>query len=188
MSSSSNVDPVSQAFKEVLEEIYWQESLEEAEKRLEEFIASMDEDLRELLLEKRREYCSNPEAVVSILSLEALLSSEDLKDVEQEYKQAMIAKAMINAAFLIQCTPTWSELTPDEKAWVLAPLYKASYGIELALKGDAIDKLHLNHALEMLEIALARAEMLGLVEEMREHIEMMAERLFEESGSPHSGP
>ncbi|BAN90901.1 hypothetical protein [Aeropyrum camini] len=186
--SSSNVDPISEAFREVLEEIYWQESLEDAERRLEELISSMDEDLRELLLEKRREYCSNPEAVVSILSLEALLSSEDLRGLGQEYKQAMIAKAMINAAFLIQCTPTWGELAPDEKAWVLAPLYKASYGIELALRGEGVDKLHLNHALEMLETALARAEMLGLVEEMREHIETMAEKLFEERGSTSSEP
>lgn len=60
-------------------------------------------------------------------------------------------------------------------------MYRASYGLELASKGSHVDEFHLSHAVEMLEIALQRAEMLGLIEEMREHIEKLASKLLEES-------
>lgn len=55
------MDPVAESFRRIVEEIYWQESLEEAERTLEERIRNMDRDLRELLLERRREYCGGPQ-------------------------------------------------------------------------------------------------------------------------------
>ncbi|MCE4603511.1 MAG: hypothetical protein F7B20_00915 [Aeropyrum sp.] len=173
------MDPVAESFRRIVEEIYWQESLEEAERTLEERIRNMDRDLRELLLERRREYCGDPKSVLSVLSLEALLSSDDNADSTE--KKLAVLKAMVSSAFLLQCTPTWQELDSEEKAWILAPLYRASYGLELASKGSHVDEFHLSHAVEMLEIALQRAEMLGLIEEMREHIEKLASKLLEES-------
>lgn len=174
-------DPISEAFRKLVEELYWQDTLEDSEKMLEEWIKGMDKDLRSLLLERRRKYCQDPSSVLSVLSLEALMQDggTGLDDENWEKKIAVLG-AMINSAFLLQCTDTWAKLDPEEKAWILAPLYRASYGLDLASRKTPADEVHLNHAIEMLETALHRAEMLGLVGEMKRYVEKMVKKLLDE--------
>ena len=168
-------DPITRAFTELIQEIYWTETLEEAEEILAQHLEEMDADLRSILLERRKRICSNPEYAIEVIRLQA---ASDLADTELTAK-LLLAKSLISAGFLMQCTPSWSKLPPREKARILAPLYKASYGLELAVKNwpSRVDERHLDYALDMMQVAYERAESLGIVEELSSYLEKVAERI-----------
>jgi len=170
-------DPVAQAFRKVITEIYWTDTLEEAEEILESYLDMIDEDLREVLLSRRRKICENPEHLIEIVRLEAAAELAD----NQEFSKLLLAKSIVESGFLFQCTPKWAELSNKEKARILAPLYKASYGLELALRDwpKKIDTFHLDHAFEMAAIALQRAEEMGILDQFKEYVDKMAEKLQE---------
>ena len=163
-------DPVAEAFRKIIQEIYWIDDLEEAEERLEEYLSMIDEDLREILLEKRRRLCNDPLAVIELVRLDAAASSINDNETVQKI---LLVKTMVETGFLLQCTETWSRMGPKEKARILAPLYRASYGLELALKGwpKTIDTAQLDHAFRMATIAMERADEIGLLEEFEEYVE-----------------
>jgi len=165
-------DPVSEAFRKIIQEIYWVDDLEEAEHILEEYLSMIDADLRTLLLEKRREICSSPRVALELANLESMLQTTEAADDETATK-ILLAKSMVDVGLLLQCTRSWSKMSPREKAYILAPLYKASYGLELALRSlpERVDERHLDYAVEMAEIALERAEERGLLDELEEHID-----------------
>jgi len=167
-------DPVSEAFRKIIQEIYWMEDLEEAERVLEDYLSMIDSDLRALLLERRREICSSPRIALELANLESLLQSAAAADDETSTK-ILLAKSMVDVGLLLQCTRSWSTMGPREKAHILAPLYKASYGLELALRGlpERIDERHLDYAMEMAGLALERAEERGLLDELEEHIDSL---------------
>ncbi len=168
-------DPITKAFTDLIQEIYWTETLEEAEEILARHLEEMDEDLRSILLERRKKICENPEYAIEVIRLQA---ASDLADTELTAK-LLLAKSLISAGFLMQCTPTWSKLSPREKARILAPLYKASYGLDLAVKKwpSSVDERHLDYSLNMMQIAYERAEALGIVEELSGYLEKVAEKL-----------
>lgn len=169
------VDPVSEAFARIIDEIYWEEDLAVAERRLAKFLESIDDDLRELLLERRRKICSDPSVIIEAVRLETMATEAGL---ESPAARLLFAKSLLNTGFLIQCTPTWGRLTPREKARILVAMYRASKALELAAKRfPDVDELHLSHAEEMIELAARRAEEYGLIQELREHIARLADRL-----------
>ncbi len=165
--------PVSQVFRKIMQEIYWTENLIEAERRLKEYLDMIDDDLREYLLEEREKVCNNPLTVIELVRLN---TAAEVADTE-EAAQVLLTKSLVESGFLLQCTPTWKKLSNEEKARILAPLYKASYGLELALRDwpNRIDRLHLNHALKMASTALERAEEKGLLEEFKDYVDMIIE-------------
>lgn len=160
-------DPVARAFEELVAELYWAEDLREAEERLEEFIRGMDEDLRELLLERRKRICSNPELVSRAGAALQGLEPSTLKSLPGDLGvKASVIAALVNALFLVQCTPTWSRMDPDSKARILAPLYRASYALRLASRGGGDTAALIEEAVDMASIALDRISRAGLLEEM----------------------
>ena len=168
-------NPVNEAFKRVIQELYWTETLEEAERILESYLNTIDDDLREYLLEKRRKICEDPMTVIEIIRLN---TAAEIADSAQAAK-ILLTKSLIESGFLFQCTPKWSTLDNRTKAWILAPLYKASYGLELALRDwpSRIDEVHLNNAIKMASIALERAEELGILDEFRDYVDSIVEEL-----------
>ena len=171
----NRVDPVSEAFAKIIDEIYWEDDLSSAERRLAEFLESIDDDIRELLLERRKKICSDPSVLVEAVRLEAMATEAGL---DNPVARLLFAKSLLSTGFLIQCTPTWRKLTPREKARILVAMYRASKALELAAKRfPEVDELHLSHAEEMIELAARRAEEYGLIQELRDHIESLADRL-----------
>ncbi len=168
-------DPISEAFRRVIQEIYWVDDLEEAEEILTRYLEMIDDDLREVLLEKRRAICSDPTAVIELAKIDAVAQTTD----DSTTSKILVAKAMIDSGFLLQCTKGWAKLDPRTKASILAPLYRASYGLELALRNwpKSIDEVQLDHAFRMATIALERAEELGLIDEFNKYLDEMLERL-----------
>jgi hypothetical protein len=163
-------DPISEAFEEFVADLYWSESLEEAEEKLRRFIEDMDEDLREVLLERRREVCSDAGLVARAgVALEELeLGRQEFEALRDLALKAAVAAALVNALFLVQCTPSWARMGAAEKAHILAPLYRASYALKLAARsGGAAERL-VDEALEMASIALDRVSEAGLLREMEE--------------------
>ncbi len=171
-------DPIAEAFRNVVQEVYWTESLEEAEKILEDYLNMIDDDLREILLEQRRRICEDPASVIELVRLNAIAEIADSEDLSK----IILTKSMIESGFLFQCTRRWSTLDNATKSKILAPLYKASYGFELAMKNwpGSIDQVHLDIALQMASIALERADQLGILDEFREYIDSIVERLVED--------
>ena len=170
--------PIQEAFNRIIREIYWEDSLEEAERRLASYLERMDEDLREVLLEQRRRFCNDPENIINIIRIEAL--SEAAED--DKTKEVLLLMSMIDALFLAQCTPAWARLAPREKARILAPLYRAWYGLRLATMNwpGRVDVLHLRHAYKMIDIAYERADERGILEQLYKYMERMSEKLLEE--------
>lgn len=168
-------DPVNEAFKKVIQEIYWTETLEEAEEVLLEYLNMIDEDLREYLLEKRKKICNDPTSVIELVRLN---TAAEVADSAQAAK-ILLTKSLIESGFLFQCTPTWAKLDNKTKAWILAPLYKASYGLELALKEwpKKVDEDHLDNAIKMASIALERAEEIGVLDEFKEYVDNVVDEL-----------
>ncbi len=168
----SNTDPIDQAFRNIMEKIYWIEDSNEAEKELVKWLNKMDEDLKNLLLERRKKYCGNPMSIMEVIGLQNYLDQNEENKKDIEYKIAM-AKELIDMGLLLQCLQVWNDMEPKIKAKVLAPLYKASYAYELALKNglNDIDETHLNKSIEMAEEALERADDLGLLSELRSYLE-----------------
>ncbi len=168
-------DPVNEAFRKVIQEIYWTDTLEEAESILVEYLNLIDEDLKEYLLEKRRRICEDPTSVIELVRLNTAAEVVD----SAEAAKILLTKSLIESGFLFQCTPTWSKLDNKTKAWILAPLYRASYGLELALKNwpKSVDEAHLDNAIKMASIALERAEELGILDEFREYVDSIVDEL-----------
>ncbi len=166
------VDPIVAAFNRIIGEIYWVESLEEAEERLARFLEDLDDDLREVLLERRRKICGSPGAVLDAVRLEAM--AMEVKGEDELASRFLLAKSILATSYLVQCTPRWSSMTPREKARVLAPLYRASKALELAVEGfPRIDEERLRDAEVMLEIAARRMEREGLIEELQSYVDRM---------------
>ncbi|MEB2835830.1 MAG: hypothetical protein GSR80_001439 [Desulfurococcales archaeon] len=164
-------DPISEAFERFIGELYWTETLEEAEEKLEDFMRNMDEDLREALLARRREVCSNRELVARTgLALHTLaIDRRALRSLPGDLGvRAAVVAAIVNALFLVQCTPSWSSLDPRVKAGILAPLYRASYALRLAARGKGDARRLVDEALEMVSIALDRISAEGLIDEMED--------------------
>ncbi|MEB3807110.1 MAG: hypothetical protein GSR73_06320 [Desulfurococcales archaeon] len=168
-------NPVNEAFRKVIQELYWTETLEEAESLLEEYLEMIDSDLREYLLEKRKRICEDPTTVIELVRLN---TAAELADSTQTAK-VLLTKSLIESGFLFQCTPKWSSLDNKTKARILAPLYRASYGLELALRNwpNDIDEIHLDNAIKMASIALERAEEIGVLDEFREYVDKIVETL-----------
>jgi Cft2 family RNA processing exonuclease len=166
-------DPVSEAFRKVIQEIYWIEDLEEAERTLKKYLDMIDPDLREYLLEKREKLCRDPLAIIEVLRLS---TAAEIADTTEAAK-VLLTKRLVDSGFLLQCTPTWRKLSNSEKAKILVPLYKASYGLELALRDwpNKVDELHLDYALKMATAALDRAEEKGLLDEFKEYVDKIVE-------------
>lgn len=171
-------DPVNEAFRSVVQELYWTDTLEEAEAKLAEYLNMIDEDLRAYLLEKRKKICGDPASVIELVRLN---TAAEVADSAQAAK-ILLTKSLVESGFLFQCTPTWSKLDNKTKAWILAPLYKASYGLELALKNwpKSIDEVHLDNAIKMASIALERAEEIGILEEFKEYVDEVVDELADD--------
>ena len=171
------LNPIDKSFMELIEEIYWTEPLEEAERLLAEKLEEMDEDLRELLLERRRKLCSDKNNILEVVRLEAMAEAAETATLAK----LLLARSLLGAGFLMQCTLKWSRLAPREKARILAPLYKAAHGLDLALRKwpSSIDENHLEYAINMLDKALERAQELGVWDELREFMERMVREIVE---------
>lgn len=169
-------DPVEEAFEKLMGELYWVESLEEAEERLAEFLESMDPDLREMLLERRRRLCSDSWRVASILG-SLVSAAEGAKARPGRESRLALVSSMVASAYLMQCTRKWATLDPRTKAEVLAPLYRASYALKLAARQGGEGPLE--EAERMLEHALSRAYELGILDELREFIARVADSIAE---------
>ena len=164
--------PIHDAFNKLIEELYWTDSLEESEERLAVHLEMIDDDLREVLLSERRKFCEDPESIIRIVRLEAL--AEDAHD--EDLSSLLLLQSLIDLLLLAQCTSSWTKMTPREKAKILAPLYRAIYGLKLAGKNypSSVDKMHLKEAYHMIEIAYARAEKIGLLGEVHDKIEELS--------------
>ncbi len=169
-------DPIGDAFKSVVERIYWEESLERAEEILEDFIANMDEDIRELLLDRRKRICENPGDLEDARLYLALQTVDDEKIVK-----LLELKLYIKSLFLIQCTSEWSSMSPKEKAHILTPLYKASYGVELAAREieSPLFDAHLDASVASLEEALRRISEAGLDAELERIVKKSIDNVIE---------
>jgi hypothetical protein len=162
-------DPIEKAFEDFIAELYWSESLEEAEEKLEDFMRNMDRDLREALLERRRRICSNASLVAraggALKGIGALGLLPSNIPGELGVKARIVA-AIVNALFLVQCAPRWQELDLKVKARILAPLYRAAYAMKLASRAGGDPNRLVEEALEMAALALDRISREGLLEEM----------------------
>ncbi len=172
--------PIQEVFERIIEEIYWVDSLEEAEEILASYLEKIDNDLRGVLLEERRKICGNPDVVLEIVKVDAL--SESVED--EETRGLLLLKSLIDLLFLAQCTGTWAKLSQREKATILAPLYKAYYGFKLASKNwpESIDKIHLREAYRMIDVAYEKAEEAGIIGEIFEVIDRLSRKALEEAG------
>lgn len=122
-------DPIAQSFHENVVRRVAAMPEDEAIEWLARFIDEMDDDLKELLLERRRRLCSNlPEAVRQIEMMEA--QALFIARIDRPLSKMMLAKGALMTLYLAQCTEKWPKLTPRERAWILVPLYKASAVID----------------------------------------------------------
>jgi hypothetical protein len=125
-----------------LEDVYWSESLEEA-----------------IILVKEMMALGSPMARCGAESL----VSRGLGDSGLD-AALLMARALLAA----QCLSAWRLLDEDSKARVLAPLYKAIYGLHLASVSEGgMRDAHYSHALEMLRVAIEEAGRLGLLRELK---------------------
>ncbi|GAB6147529.1 hypothetical protein [Stetteria hydrogenophila] len=166
-----------EAFERVMAELYWVESMEEAVAKLAEYIESMDPDLREVLLEQRRKFCGDAPRAASILASLAY-AAQRAQLAPGRGSRLELLSALVASAYLMQCTEKWHRLKPREKAEVLAPLYRASYALKLAMRNPGDDRL-LDEVERMLEHALSKARALGILDELREYISHLASKLEE---------
>jgi len=162
-------DPIESAFEEFIAELYWSESLEEAEEKLERFIREMDSDLREALLERRRRICSNTLLIARAGGALKSLGAGGVRIPSLPGGlgvKARIVAAIVNALFLVQCAPRWQRLDARAKARILAPLYRAAHAMKLASREGKDAPRLVEEALEMAALALDRISREGLLEEM----------------------
>ncbi len=172
------VSPIEEAFDRIIREIYWIDSLDEAEERLTGYLEQMDPDLREVLLEERQKICEDPDVVIRLIRVEALADSAE----NRELRDLLLLRSLVEMLFLVQCSPKWADMNPREKAHILAPLYKAWHGMRLAAKPlpESVDKIHLSIAYTMAEEAYERAERYGLVDDVFGLINRLSEKLLQE--------
>lgn len=168
------MNPIGEAFRRIIQEVYWIEDLREAEEYLMGKLGLIDDDVRDLLLDEGG-FCGDPLNLVYLVQAGSL-SGEALPG---PISKAILARSLVIAGFLMQCAPSWPRLSLADKARILVRLYKASYGLELALKRgpDRIDEHHLDYSIEMLDEAYRIAGNLGLLEELRRYIEGVARRI-----------
>ena len=161
--------PIEEAFDRIIREIYWEDSLDNAERTLASYLSRIDDDLREVLLEKRKRICSDVNIIIDIVRIEIL--SENVED--ETVREVLLLKSLIDLLFLAQCTSTWSKMGPERKARILAPLYRAWYGLRLATAKwpESVDRIHLRHAYDMIDIAYERAEEEGILGELYNFLE-----------------
>jgi hypothetical protein len=167
-------DPIGEVFQRLIEEIYWVETLEEAERILAEKLRLLDEDLREVLLEKRRVYCKDIQSISEPIQLQFVAEQEQ----DEGMKAVLSIRSLISTGYLLQCTPSWQEMDPATKARFLAPLYRASYAFELYVKTG--DKKYLLDAEKMLNILFERSREHGLLKELNSHIEKVLNEYYED--------
>ncbi|MCE4614260.1 MAG: hypothetical protein F7B60_01835 [Desulfurococcales archaeon] len=167
-------DPIGEVFQKLIEEIYWVETLEEAEHILAEKLRLLDEDLREVLLEKRRVYCSDIQSISEPIQLQFVAEQEN----DDQMKVLLNIRSLISTGYLLQCTPSWQSMDPETKARFLAPLYRASYAFELFVKTG--DKKYLSDAEKMLNVLFDRCKEYGLLKELNSHIEGVLNDYYEE--------
>ncbi len=125
-----------------LGEVYWAESRSEAEM----IVAEMESaGLRPLK-------CGSSVAVAA-------------EPLDYKLRAALL---MAVALLELRCTRAWERLSMSERARLLAPLYKAVYGLYLASgsSGEARTAFY-THAVEMLREAIIEASRLGLLKELR---------------------
>ncbi len=170
-------DPVEEAFEKLMGELYWVESLEEAIEKLAGFLESMDPDLREMLLERRKKLCSDAWRVASILG-SLVQAAEGARLSPGAESRLAFVSSMVASAYLMQCTRKWQKLDPRTKAEVLAPLYRASYALKMAQR-DPENEALIDEAERMLEHALSKAYALGILDELREFIARVADNITE---------
>ena len=171
------VSPIHDAFNRIIQEIYWIEDLDEAEDTLAKYLEQIDPDLRAVLLDERKKICNNPEIVLELIRIDALADSVGEKSI----RELLLLQSLVDMLFLVQCSPKWARLGPREKARILAPLYKAFYGMRLAAKRyPNIDEIHLSVAFTMAEEAYERADRMGLVDDVYGLINRFSEELLEE--------
>ncbi len=181
MAESSN-DPIDMAFRNIMKKIYLIDNMEKAEKELRRFLSGMDKDIKDVLLERRKKFCKNPMQVIELISLQGYLESTDPEKEGMEYKLVM-AKELIQIGLLLQCIFYWTKISNNIKAHILAPLYKASYAYELALREEisdpigSINEKYLDESIELASYALDRAEEIGLLDELRDHIKRSLENI-----------
>ncbi len=96
-------DPIGEVFQRLIEEIYWVETLEEAERILAEKLRLLDEDLREVLLEKRRVYCRDIQSISEPIQLQFVAEQEQ----DEGLKALLSIRSLISTGYLLQCTPSW---------------------------------------------------------------------------------
>ena len=169
-------DPIETAFRGVLGEVYWSETLEEAEEKLAGFLRSMDEDLREVLLERRRRFCSDKRRIAGMLA--ALAEAEEAMEAggpEGSTARAAFVGMLVASSYIMQCTPTWQTMEPERKARILAPLYRASYAYEQYTRTGREE--YLDEAARMVMIALRRAARMGVLDEVRDFVQEVIEEL-----------
>ncbi len=165
-------DPVGDAFQRLIEEIYWVETLEEAEELLASRLAELDEDLREILLEKRRMYCRDIASISEPVQLQYVAEQER----SAEAKLVLNVRSLISTGYLLQCTPSWQKMDPATKARFLAPLYRASYAFDLYLKTGNME--YLKDAERMLEVLFERSSKAGLIDELNQHISSVLDEYY----------
>lgn len=167
-------DPIGEVFQKLIEEIYWVETLEEAERILAEKLRLLDEDLREVLLERRRVFCNDVQSISEPIQLQFVAEQEN----DNQMKVLLNIRSLISTGYLLQCTPSWHRMNPETKAKFLAPLYRASYAFELFIKTG--DKKYLSDAEKMLNILFERSKEHGLLKELNEHIEGVLNDYYED--------
>ena len=167
---------IDEVFDRIVEEVYWVESLEEAEEILASKLELMDEDLREVLLERRRKICGSPAHLSEPLRLQLIAEAEE----DPRIKAILEVNSLLSLGYLLQCTPSWQRMGAREKSRYLAPLYRASHAVKLYIKtGDA---RYLEDARNMVEIALKRAQEDGLIDELNRHAAPILEKAARDAG------
>lgn len=172
---------IDEVFDKIVEEVYWVESLDEAEEILASKLELMDEDLREILLERRRKICESPAHLSEPLRLQLIADAEE----DPRVKVILEVNSLLSLGFLLQCTSSWQKMGAREKSRYLAPLYRASHAMKLFMKTG--DVRYLEDARNMIEIALERAQKDGLLDELNKHATPILEKALEEAQARQSG-
>ena len=111
-------------------------SLDEAVEEVKALLRSIERDpvQRERLLEARKKFCEKREAFALLAELFELAAGiPEMSDVA-------IANYAVIKVLLAQCEHSWEQLSVDEKAEILAPLYMALYHL-----GKYQETRHLHH-------------------------------------------
>ncbi len=156
------VDPFDLWLEKVMRKLMSITDMNEAEKYLASELRKI-RDEREVLLERRARFCSDVTNVLKLIQVAQRL--EELTPEDEEY-YGLMAQELAGLGLLLQCTPRWARAEPEEKARVLAPLYKALY---LLRSNDPSD---VESAIELSEEALRRAEDMGLDKELTDFIRL----------------